>query len=131
MPHVDPTRLVELALGNGVSPHDTSAWQHIAVCKRCRDDLSRMTRVVTAARAVEERDLSAAPPERVWRRITAELTDTTEATPPSSATPPHGLPRPAPVTGRRTARLTCCLFTGVLFVWWRIRRGSSLSPSRG
>ncbi|GJF25826.1 hypothetical protein SHO565_63900 [Streptomyces sp. HO565] len=138
MPHVDSTHLVELALGNGVSPHDASAWQHIAVCKLCGDDLSRMTRVVTAARAVEERDLSPAPPERVWRRITAELTDTTEPTPPSSSTPLHGLPAGPPFSGRprrtlatrhRTACLACCLLTGALFVWWRIRRGPKPSGS--
>lgn len=131
MPHVDPTRMVELALGNDVSPDDISALRHIAVCERCREELSLMTRVVTAARSVEESDLPADPPRRVWRRITRELAGPDEAAPPPPAVPLRGLAAvPAgsrhtsrsPGSRRRRHRLACGLLTGVLIVWWRSRK---------
>ncbi|GAA2529486.1 hypothetical protein GCM10010423_25550 [Streptomyces levis] len=74
MTHVDPSHLVELALGNATrTAADTEALHHIAHCTRCRDDLHTMTRVVEAARTAELIDLPTAPPERVWHRITRDL----------------------------------------------------------
>ncbi|MFI8217483.1 hypothetical protein [Streptomyces sp. NPDC085932] len=74
MTHVDPSHLVELALGNTPrTAADTEALHHIAHCARCRDDLHTMTRVVEAARTAELIDLPTTPPARVWHRITRDL----------------------------------------------------------
>lgn len=74
MTHVDPAHLVELALGHATAgEEDAGALRHIRQCGRCRDELRTMTRVVTAARTAQLVDLPAAPPERVWRRITHGL----------------------------------------------------------
>ncbi|MCX4854207.1 hypothetical protein OG426_51985 [Streptomyces canus] len=73
MPHVEPAHLMELALGNDISSDDPGGLQHIAACDRCREDLSQITRVVAAARDVEESDLPSTPPERVWQHITQQL----------------------------------------------------------
>ncbi|WOI61403.1 hypothetical protein [Streptomyces fradiae] len=74
MPHVEPTHLAEIALGNGGSScDDAEALRHVAGCGRCQEELRRLARVVAAARAVEERDLPAAPPERVWRGVVRGL----------------------------------------------------------
>ncbi|MFI8170546.1 hypothetical protein ACIGAN_29925 [Streptomyces sp. NPDC085931] len=74
MTHVDPSHLVELALGNAPrTPADTEALDHIDRCARCRDDLRTLTRVVQAARTAELVDLPAQPPEHVWRRIARDL----------------------------------------------------------
>ncbi|MGW3988165.1 hypothetical protein [Streptomyces sp. NPDC004830] len=74
MAHVEPAHLVELALGHGTaSEEDAGALRHIDRCRRCRDELRTMTRVVTAARTAQLVDLPAAPPERVWQRITQDL----------------------------------------------------------
>jgi hypothetical protein len=65
---------VELALGHvTASEEDAGALRHIEQCERCRDQLRTMTRVVTAARTAQLVDLPAAPPERVWQRITHDL----------------------------------------------------------
>ncbi|WP_241968317.1 hypothetical protein [Streptomyces sp. ICBB 8177] len=74
MAHVEPAHLVELALGHATaSEEDAGALRHIEQCPRCRDELRTMTRVVTAARTAQLVDLPAAPPERVWQRITHDL----------------------------------------------------------
>ncbi|GAA1547098.1 hypothetical protein GCM10009730_65270 [Streptomyces albidochromogenes] len=85
MAHVEPAHLVRLALGNDASSDDAGALRHIAVCDRCRGELSRMRRVVVAARTVEASDLPTAPPERVWQHITHELSHTREPAPPPTA----------------------------------------------
>ncbi|MFF9279835.1 hypothetical protein [Streptomyces griseosporeus] len=73
MAHVDPAHLLELALGHPPSSDDDSdARRHIAVCPRCRDELRHLTRVIDAARGVEQADLVTAAPDRVWRRIQHE-----------------------------------------------------------
>ncbi|MFD5799876.1 hypothetical protein [Streptomyces sp. NPDC127020] len=130
MPHVDPARLVELALGNDVAHDDTDALRHLAACGRCREELHLMTRVVMAARGVEEPDLPSAPPARVWQRITEGLSESDEpAAPvpvdagrhpqPPSAPPHHARPR---TRGRRTAGAALGLLAGVAIVRW-LRRG--------
>ncbi|MFD3734069.1 hypothetical protein [Streptomyces sp. NPDC058632] len=129
MDHVEPAHLVELALGNGVSSNDVSALRHIAVCIRCRKELSRMARVVAAARSVEEPDLPAARPERVWQRITQELALTGEAASAPSvgaddalrAVPAcehrTGIPRDAVA---RTTRFVLGVSVGAAVIrWWR------------
>ncbi|WP_149550863.1 hypothetical protein [Streptomyces marokkonensis] len=138
MPHVDPTHLVELALGNGVSHHDVSALQHIAVCPRCWEELSLMTRIVNAARGVEEPDLPTAPPDRVWQRITEELTGTDAPAAPPPATPLRGhhpswaSPHAGRLPGVRCRRAgpVLGLAAGLALLWWWHRTRSGRRPAR-
>ncbi|MEU3173046.1 MULTISPECIES: hypothetical protein [unclassified Streptomyces] len=127
MDHVEPAHLVELALGNGVSSDDVSALRHIAVCIRCRRELNRMTRVVAAARSVEEPDLPTGRPEQVWQRITQELSLAGEAAPPPPAGADHTLrvvPACEHCTGApgdavaRTARLVLAVSVVAVVVRW-------------
>ncbi|MZE74178.1 hypothetical protein [Streptomyces sp. SID5789] len=125
MPHVDPARLVELALGNDVAHDDTDALRHLAACGRCREDLHLMTRVVMAARGVEEPDLPSAPPARVWQRITQGLSESDEPAAPAPvdtgrhpqppSAPPHHRTRPR-TRGRRAAGAALGLLAGVAIV---------------
>ncbi len=74
MAHVEPSRLVELALGHmSFGEEDLAGPRHIQGCARCRDELRLLARVVAAARGARVADLPAAPPERVWRDIVREL----------------------------------------------------------
>ncbi|MFJ5281107.1 hypothetical protein [Streptomyces parvulus] len=99
MPHVDPARLVELALGNDAAHDDVSALQHVAACGPCREELRLMTRVVLAARGVEEADLPTAPPARVWQRIAQGLSE--EAAEPTTPPPDGGDSPPSPTPAAR------------------------------
>lgn len=126
MPHVDPPHLLELALGNGASHDDKRAHRHIAVCGRCRDELGRMTRLVTAARSVQESDLPAAPPERVWRHVAQELADP----PPASAPADARRTGRSPDIRRGRARLACGLLVCALLVWWHRREGRAAGAPR-
>ncbi|MEU2185081.1 hypothetical protein [Streptomyces thermolilacinus] len=138
MPHLDSTRLAELALGNGASRDDADALRHVAGCGPCREELRRLTRVVVAARAVEERDLSATPPERVWQCLVGALAAADEAA--SPAAPPPRRVRAAsarrqgvgsaPTARRREARAALVLLACVLVVWW-YRQGRRGGPSAG
>ncbi|MFF6877662.1 hypothetical protein ACFY9S_20445 [Streptomyces sp. NPDC012474] len=81
MTHVESAHLVELALRNATpTDADAEALRHVERCDRCRDELRTLTRVVTAARTAHLVDLPTAPPERVWQRISGDLTQDT-ATP--------------------------------------------------
>ncbi|WP_328430145.1 hypothetical protein [Streptomyces sp. NBC_00443] len=80
MAHLEPARLVELALGTSTLSEDTNALRHISTCRSCREQLQRMTRVVVLARSVDAADLPFAPLGRVWQRITQELSQSTEST---------------------------------------------------
>lgn len=130
MPHVDPAHLVELALGNDVTHDDVGALQHLAACGRCREELHLMTRVVMAARGVEEPDLPSAPPARVWQRIAQGLSEADEPAAPAPVDArrhPHPAPAARPRTrprtrGRRTAGAALGLLAGAAVVrWWRRR----------
>ncbi|MFF5371464.1 hypothetical protein [Streptomyces sp. NPDC013187] len=88
MAHVEPAHLVELALRNaGPTDADAEALRHIEQCDRCGDDLRALTRLVTAARTAHLVDLPTAPPERVWRRISGDLSPETDAPGPPPRTP--------------------------------------------
>jgi hypothetical protein len=110
--NVEPSHLVELALGHASGDADAGALRHVASCPRCREELAQMTRVVTAARGAEVSDLTAAPPERVWQRIAHEVLH--EA---------GRLPRPREHPARRSAAETA---TGV-----RLRRTARTGTSAG
>ncbi|MFJ2763902.1 hypothetical protein [Streptomyces prasinus] len=135
MAHVEPAHLVELALGNGVSSDDADALRHIALCRRCREELTLMARVVAAARGVEESDLPVAPPPRVWRRIAQEVSRAGKPAPspvPPSPAPPALWPRAAGGagdgavrsrwTGTRTGhRVLALLVATAVVVRWSVR----------
>jgi hypothetical protein len=122
---------MELALGNDISSDDPGALQHIAACDRCREELGLITRIVVAARGVEESDVPTSPPERVWQHITQELS-AAQKTPPPPVQSAHGLsmasaePHRAPLRARlsadlrgRTIRYTLGLLAGIAFIrWW-------------
>ncbi|WP_147991110.1 hypothetical protein [Streptomyces sp. t39] len=73
MQHVTPGRLADLALGNAAAGDDAEALRHLAECAPCREEFTRLHRVVVAARDVEQLDLPLAPPARVWQEIVREL----------------------------------------------------------
>ncbi|MEU9735081.1 hypothetical protein [Streptomyces sp. NPDC048002] len=79
MTHVEHARLAELALGGEASAEHDAALRHIARCVACRQELARITRVVTTASAVSVSDLPTVPPDRIWERIRQELSDAEEA----------------------------------------------------
>lgn len=119
MPHVEPAHLMELALGNDISSDDPGALRHIAACDRCREELSLITRVVVSARGVEESDLPAAPPERVWQHITQELSATEKTHGLSMASAESHRTRRSTNPHGRTLRYALGLLAGIAFVrWW-------------
>ncbi|MER7778548.1 hypothetical protein ABTZ21_26660 [Streptomyces sp. NPDC096191] len=126
MPHVDPAHLVELALGNDTTHDDVRALQHLAACGRCREELHLVTRVVMAARGVEEPDLPSAPPAHVWQRITQGLSESDEPAAPApvdAGRHPHTASAARPRTrGRRTAGAALGLLAGAAVVRWCRRR---------
>ncbi|MFJ5774421.1 anti-sigma factor [Streptomyces sp. NPDC093094] len=71
-PHLDADELTELALQAGSRPTPRQRV-HLVRCRRCREELRQLHRVVRAARDVSTEDLLVAPPPRVWDAITAEL----------------------------------------------------------
>jgi hypothetical protein len=88
MPHLDPDRLVLLAL-NEVSP-DARESEHLAGCDDCRAELTATRETVGLARRTDGlRDLDA-PPEELWERIAAQ----------AFATAPAGLADAAPTAAR-------------------------------
>ncbi|MGX1508900.1 hypothetical protein RKD44_000188 [Streptomyces collinus] len=92
MGHVHPSHLVDLALGHARGDADVGALWHAGSCPRCREELLRLTRVVTTARSAEASDLPVAPPECVWQRISLEVPQETA-----------GLPRPRNHAAHRSA----------------------------
>ena len=71
MQHLDPDRLVTLALGESLTDADES--DHLADCADCRTELDAMRHVADlGAETQEMRDLPK-PPDRVWAAITAEI----------------------------------------------------------
>lgn len=105
MTHVESAHLVELALRNATpTDADAEALRHVEQCDRCRDELRMLTRVVAAARTAQLVDLPTAPPDRVWQRISRDV----------SGTPDTPRP-PAPAPGRRLllALLTLAAAAGI------------------
>jgi anti-sigma-K factor RskA len=94
MPHVDLDRLTQLALDEpGQNQRDAvGVAAHLDSCADCRAELDALRDTVRRIRSsiVRPADVTA-PPERVWRAITAELAE-------SRAGPrvDHGTPAPAP-----------------------------------
>lgn len=88
MAHVESAHLVELALRNATpTDADAEALRHVEQCDRCRDELRMLTRVVAAARTARLVDLPTAPPERVWQRISRDVSGA-----PDTPRPPTPVP---------------------------------------
>ncbi|MEU0168085.1 hypothetical protein ABZ214_21890 [Streptomyces iakyrus] len=107
MAHVESAHLVELALRNATpTDADAEALRHVEQCDRCRDELRMLTRVVAAARTAQLVDLPTAPPDRVWQRISGDVSGTPAALRP---------PAPAATPGRRLllALLTLTAAAGI------------------
>jgi hypothetical protein len=82
---------VELALRNATpTDADAEALRHVEQCDRCRGELRMLTRVVAAARTAQLVDLPTAPPERVWQRISRDVSGTPDAPRPPAPTPAPG-----------------------------------------
>ena len=99
MQHLDPDRLVILALGE--STEDAAESDHLAGCTDCRTEIDAMRHV--AALSAETQDLRELPPppDRVWQAITAAVA----APPPAQAAPSlTAVPTPERVRGTDTAR---------------------------
>ncbi len=71
MQHLDPDRLVLLALSEEEELADESA--HLAQCPGCRHDFDSLRSVADLGAESQELQDLPAPPERIWRAIEAEL----------------------------------------------------------
>ncbi|MFJ3653843.1 hypothetical protein ACIPPR_11090 [Streptomyces nigra] len=76
--HLTPATLVEWALRDDDPGEDGDTARHLADCPACREQLSRLRRVVTLARAIEAPDLPEPPSRPVWERIERDLRGTGE-----------------------------------------------------
>ncbi|MET7392542.1 anti-sigma factor [Dactylosporangium sp. NPDC005572] len=101
MSHLEPERLVLLALGEGtLDQHETG---HLDSCERCRADMAELRGVAGLGRRTQPlRDLPPAP-SHVWDRIRSELAASERAFPPPAVSlhsdpPPRRLspPRSSP-----------------------------------
>lgn len=111
MAHVERAHLVELALRNATpTDADTEALRHIQHCDRCRDELRVLARLVTAARAAQIVDLPTTPPERVWRRISRDLSRRPD--------PPRRAPRAPDRRKRALALLALAATTAMAATRW-------------
>ncbi|GAA3301529.1 hypothetical protein GCM10020218_095400 [Dactylosporangium vinaceum] len=80
MPHLEPERLVLLALGEeALDQHETG---HLDTCEQCRTDMDSLRNVAGLARQTSRLRALPPPPEYVWQRIRAELAASGRNTPP-------------------------------------------------
>jgi hypothetical protein len=84
VPHVDPDRLVRLALAELNA--DLTESEHFEQCSLCRHELDSLRHIAHLARHTQGLADLPAPPERVWQRIAA-ATISTEPTPRKPAQP--------------------------------------------
>ncbi|MDG6105989.1 anti-sigma factor [Dactylosporangium aurantiacum] len=84
MSHLEPERLVLLALGDGtLDQHETG---HLDACGQCRTEMDELRDVAGLARQTQRLRELPPPPEHVWQRIRAELAATDRGTPPPAVT---------------------------------------------
>ena len=80
MSHLEPERLVLLALGEGTfDQHETG---HLDTCGRCRTEMDELRDVAGLGRQTQRLRALPPPPEHVWQRIRAELAASDRGTPP-------------------------------------------------
>ncbi|WP_433084141.1 anti-sigma factor domain-containing protein [Dactylosporangium sp. CA-052675] len=97
MPHLEPERLVLLALGEEtVEQHETG---HLDACEQCRAEMDSLRNVAGLGRQASRLRALPPPPEHVWQRIRAELAASGRNQPPPAVSlhsdPPPARPEPA------------------------------------
>jgi hypothetical protein len=110
VPHLDPDRLVLIALGE--QDPSTAETEHLHHCDSCRHDLTATRATVTVGRESQHVPDLPAPPEDLWRRIAAAAFPASPADPdPLHPLPPRrslrsvpGLRLPRAVPGLRPYR---------------------------
>ncbi|WP_051853943.1 hypothetical protein [Streptomyces sp. NRRL S-146] len=121
MAHVESAHLVELALSNATpTDADAEALRHIETCTRCRDELRSLTHLVTAARTAQLVDLPTAPPDRVWQRISRDVSGGTAPPRPHARAPDH----------RKRALLALLALAAVGIAHRRLHERSKLAQPR-
>jgi anti-sigma-K factor RskA len=85
MPHVDPDRLAQLALGEP-SDGEPDGVVHVDACPDCRADLDSLVDMVArlGESTIRPADVTP-PPERIWRAIAAELAESSGTVEPAAA----------------------------------------------
>src|SRR5438270_13877688 len=91
--HVNPDTLALLALGEDVA--DATELAHLQACPECRADLAAMSGAAAVGRTTLGMERLAAPPDRVWAGIAAELHLPDDVRPSAVAV----LPRPGEGSG--------------------------------
>jgi hypothetical protein len=95
MTHIDPERLVSIAMSDGDA--DAAERAHLAECAVCTAELAESRRTVESIRGARETDL-VAPPPAVWARIRDEL-----GLEPDAGWGLQGAPAPAPAPAEQPA----------------------------
>ncbi|MFG2036716.1 anti-sigma factor domain-containing protein [Dactylosporangium sp. NPDC048998] len=98
MPHLEPERLVLLALGEETL--DLRENGHLDTCERCRADVDSLRDVAGLGRQTQRLRELPPPPERVWQRIRAELATPRADTAPATERPATPREDTAPGTER-------------------------------
>ncbi|GAA4248110.1 hypothetical protein GCM10022255_026770 [Dactylosporangium darangshiense] len=94
MPHLEPERLVLLALGEeALDQHETG---HLDACDQCRADMDSLRNVAGLGRQTQRLRELPPPPEHVWRRIRAELAASGRGDPPPAVGLHSDPPPPRP-----------------------------------
>ncbi|MER7282559.1 anti-sigma factor [Dactylosporangium sp. NPDC000244] len=96
MPHLEPERLVLLALGEeALEQHETG---HLNACEQCRAEMDSLRNVAGLGRQASRLRALPPPPEHVWQRIRAELAASGRDQPPPAVSlhtdPPPARPDP-------------------------------------
>jgi hypothetical protein len=87
--HMDPDRLVILALGESSEDSDESA--HLAGCEHCRTEIDAIRHIADVSAETQGLTALPPPPDRVWQNIAAEVARSRPETPVTAApatTPP-------------------------------------------
>ena len=71
MLHLDPDRLVTLALGDGFADDAESA--HLTGCAACRGELDALSHVAELGSETQGMQDLPDPPDRIWAAVTAEI----------------------------------------------------------
>ncbi len=101
MQHLDPDRLVILALGE--SSQDAVESDHLAGCAECRTEFEAMRHVAELSAETQGLQELPPPPERVWQKISAEVASSRPAAAPqlSVVASTRDAHRPTVARGRR------------------------------
>lgn len=90
MSHLHPDQLAALALEPDLAEPDNLT--HLEECARCRRELGILREVSARARQAHPDETPPAPPEAVWDRVVAELTESGDMRPVAPVAPVAQLP---------------------------------------